>query len=105
MTLPEPKAIDTIPTEQLPALLAQTAALQSAIAARLLQSTGHRPPAADTPEPDRLLTPAEAAAALGVTIQWLHRHSKQLPFARKLGHKTLRFSEAGLRRWQAARRP
>src|SRR5947208_1576431 len=48
---------------------------------------------------DRLLTPPEAAVMLGVTIPWLHRHHRHLPFARKLSRKTLRFSELGLRRW------
>ena len=52
-------------------------------------------------QPDRLLSPSEAAVMLGVTISWLHRHHRQLPFARKLSRKTLRFSELGLRRWLA----
>jgi len=52
-------------------------------------------------QPDRLLSPSEAAVMLGVTIPWLHRHHRQLPFTRKLSRKTLRFSELGLRRWLA----
>jgi hypothetical protein len=63
------------------------------------------PGTAAPPEPDRLLTPADAAAVLGVTVPWLYRRAPTLPFARKLSRKCLRFSEAGLRRGQAARRP
>jgi len=46
---------------------------------------------------DRLLTPDEAAALLGVTVRWLHRHAAQFSFTRKLSRKCLRFHEAGLR--------
>jgi Helix-turn-helix domain len=57
---------------------------------------------------EKLLTPAEAAALLGgdveKQIQWLYRHSKQLPFTRKLSRKCIRFNESGLRRWMAARK-
>jgi predicted DNA-binding transcriptional regulator AlpA len=52
---------------------------------------------------DRLLTPQEAARMLGVTVPWLHRRSRKLPFARKLSHKVIRYSEAGIRRYLAAR--
>ncbi len=90
--------------EIIPPLLAQLAALQSALAARLLTAPQNGHP----PEPvteDRLLTPQEAATLLSVTPRWLYRHAKGLPFTRRLSRKTLRFSETGLRRWQAARRP
>jgi excisionase family DNA binding protein len=55
-------------------------------------------------EPDRLLTPEEAAKLMNVNEAWLYRHAKQLPFAKKLSRKSLRFNEAGLRRWMAARK-
>lgn len=55
-------------------------------------------------ERDPLLTPEEAARLLGVKVQWLYRHAKRLPFTRRLSRKCLRFSEAGLRKWQAAKR-
>jgi predicted DNA-binding transcriptional regulator AlpA len=56
-------------------------------------------------EADRLLTPQEAAALIGQTVNWLYRHSAKLPFARRISRKNLRFSEAGLRRWIAAKKP
>ncbi len=54
-------------------------------------------------EPDRLLTLDQAARRLGVTPAWLRRHSRTLPFARKMGHRTLRFSSAGIDRWISRR--
>ena len=46
------------------------------------------------PEPDRLLTVVEAAARLGVSPGWVHRHWREAlrGCARKLGSRTLRFS-------------
>jgi len=48
---------------------------------------------------DRLLSPEEAAALLGVTVRWIYRHAGQFTFTRKLSRKVLRFHEAGLRRY------
>ena len=48
---------------------------------------------------DRLLKVDEAAALLGVQPRWLYDRARTLPFARRLGERTLRFSEAGMRRW------
>ena len=54
---------------------------------------------------DRVLGATEAAAILGVSPQWLYRHTRTLPFARKLSRKKTVYSEAGMRRWLAMRRP
>ena len=48
---------------------------------------------------DTLLTVSEAAERLGVARSWLYRHATALPFARKLGHRTLRFDARGLEHW------
>jgi predicted DNA-binding transcriptional regulator AlpA len=56
-------------------------------------------------EQDKLLTAEEAAGIAGVKPSWLIRHAQKLPFARKLSHKVVRYSEAGLRKWLATRRP
>ncbi len=50
-----------------------------------------------------LLTVNEAAERLGVSVSWLYRNAKDLPFTRKLGHRTLRFDARALERWAAAR--
>jgi len=60
------------------------------------------PPATDGGV-DRLLLVEVAATRLGVTPAWLYRHAKELPFTRKVGGRTLRFSERGLERWVKTR--
>ena len=56
-------------------------------------------------ETDRLLTPEETATILGQSIRWIYRHAAKLPFTRRISRKNLRFSEAGLRRWLATKKP
>ena len=51
------------------------------------------------PNPERLISPRDAASRLGVTIRWLYRNAKRLPFTRKLTARTLRFHEAGLEKF------
>lgn len=104
----DPARVAGVPLEAVAPLLARLAALQSALAARLLMVVA--PTGGDgrgeVPSPaDRLLTPEEAAPLLGVSVRWLYRHAKRLPFTRRLSRKALRFSEAGLRRWQATKKP
>lgn len=52
---------------------------------------------------DKLLTPDEAAEILGMSVKWLYRNARKLPFTRKLGRKTLRFSHLGIQKYLAAR--
>src|SRR5688572_10339304 len=89
-----PKSAGDVPLDQVPALLVQIASLQVVLLARLVSANGPRsaPPPVG---PDHLLTSDEAAQALGVTPRWLYRHARNLPFARRLSRKVLRFSEAG----------
>ena len=54
---------------------------------------------------ESLMTPEEAANLMGVNRKWLYRHADKLPFTRRISRKNLRFSEAGLRRWLAAKKP
>jgi predicted DNA-binding transcriptional regulator AlpA len=56
-------------------------------------------------ENDRLVTPEQAAEILGQNVQWVYRHASQWSFTRRLSRKSLRFSEAGLRRWLATKKP
>ena len=60
------------------------------VATALSNGAGH------AAEKDALLTPEQAAALIGVDKKWLYRHSKQLPFIRRLSRKKIRFNEAGL---------
>jgi hypothetical protein len=103
--LTDPGRVARVPVHQLPALLTQLASVQTrlaavegAVAARLLD--------AGTPEaqPDRLLTADEAAARLGVTKDWLRRRST-LPFVVKLSEGVVRYSAAGIARYIAQALP
>jgi excisionase family DNA binding protein len=98
----DPSRVAEIPPEAVPGLLAQAAAVQAALAVRLVVPS--RPAPVTPAETDRLLTPAEAATMLGVAVPWLYRHANRLPFTRRLSRRTLRFSEAGVKRWLSTRR-
>lgn len=90
---------DLGPTE-IPALLSQVAALQSALAARLLSVQDHRQ---SGPSEDRLLTVEEAASRLGTSEDWLYRHAPKLPFTVRLAPRQLRFSSQGIERYLRTR--
>jgi len=82
------------PREGLPALLGELARLQGLVLARLLGPV-------ETPQPeaqDRLLTAEEAAPLTGLTARQLLTR-RRLPFRRRVGHRTIRFSERALRAW------
>lgn len=59
---------------------------------------------ADVNVEDRLLEINEAAKLLSVGEDWLYRHAKRLPFAKKLGPKMLRFSAIGIQRYLATKK-
>jgi hypothetical protein len=52
---------------------------------------------------DLLFGKEEAARRLGMTTQQLVRRHKDLPFVRKLGHRTIRYSAAGIERYLRSR--
>ena len=84
-------SIATTPNEisldQLPVLVADLARAQAAllIAASHRSASVHRD--LDRPADDRMLGAGEAAAMLGVSVRWLYRHAKQLPFTRPIAPK------------------
>jgi len=90
----DPTLARELPSTAIAALLAKCAALQSALAAALLDSRQTPQNAADGE--DRLLTVDEAAAKLSVTREWLYRRGKRLGLAVKLSDGTLRFSSVAL---------
>jgi len=94
-----------IPTNQIPAVLSALAALQGALAARLIVS----PEVATNSSPtdndrDTLMTVAETAARLRRSPKWVYRRVKTLPFARCLGPRSWVFSQRGLEKWLARQR-
>jgi predicted DNA-binding transcriptional regulator AlpA len=84
------KLAEETPAAELPHLLGQLREAEATAMARLCTA-----PPATTSAAERLLTVEEAAARLGASTDWLYRHWRQLPFARKLPYG-LRFSESGL---------
>ena len=99
------QAVADVPAEQMPALLGDLERVRAGLWARLVTpSVNGKLETVPASDKDKLLTPEEAAELLGVKVSWLYRHAPRLPFARKLSRKALRFSEAGLRRWQATKR-
>lgn len=97
--LADPSRADALPRSALPDALADVERLRAVLWSRLTR------PDANTSRPvsdiekaskDKLLTVDEAAERLGVTARWLYRKADSLPFTRKLGARTLRFSERGL---------
>jgi len=99
--LADPDRLADLLPEQATAALIELAAIQTALAARLHSNPPRSIPTGGKQPEDRLLTPAQAAERLGVTLRWLYRRADKLPFARRLSRKTLRFSEAGLRQYMA----
>jgi predicted DNA-binding transcriptional regulator AlpA len=51
-----------------------------------------------------LIDAAAAAKLLGTKIRWLYDRADDLPFTRRIGPRTLRFDEAGIRRWLETRK-
>ncbi len=94
----DPVARETSAVERLRALLH---AATDAFADVLLERDTT---ARQTSEPERLLTAADVAQRTGLSLDYVYRHGKRWPFARKIG-RAMRFSEAGLERWLANRRP
>jgi predicted DNA-binding transcriptional regulator AlpA len=102
--LADPSRAAQVPREEAVALLTQLSTLQVALLTAASRPLDVATRERERPEPDRMLDVREAAEMLGVTPRWLYRHAGSLPFMRKLGPKTLRFSRAGLLRHLGTKR-
>jgi hypothetical protein len=100
--LPDPSAIAALPAEALPALLVQLAALQGAVAARLLEDGQRQATAASAP--DTMISLEDGASRIGQTPDWLKRHARKLPFVKRISRKRWLVSETALNRWVASRK-
>jgi predicted DNA-binding transcriptional regulator AlpA len=87
----------TAPAEELPRLLGQLREVEATAMARL---TAPVPP----PQPDELLDVRAAAARLGLSEDYLYRHHRTLPFARRVGRRVL-FSSSGIAEFIAQKKP
>jgi predicted DNA-binding transcriptional regulator AlpA len=97
------QGIDALEPEELPALLAQVAALLGTLSAQLLtipRPVRREPQSAE----DQLLTVTEAAQRLHTSPDWLYRHASKLPFTVRLTPKQLRFSSQEIERYLQRRR-
>lgn len=77
------RAARELPAEQLPDLIGELERAKATAWARLLA------PTAVPVEHDQLLGVAEAASRLGVSEDYLYRHHREYPFARRQGRKVL----------------
>jgi hypothetical protein len=94
----EPTRVAELPVEAIPALLAQLAGVQTALAAHLA-SCGARSTLANDGKPDQLLTIEQASDRLKISKDWLYRHASKLPFTVRPSPRQLRFSEGGIERY------
>ncbi len=100
--LADPGRVNEVPAEAVPPLMAQCAAVQSALAARI--DAPQQAVLNPVSESDQWLTVEEASALMKVSKKWLYNRAAKLPFAHRLSPRKLRFSEAGLRRWMQSRK-
>jgi predicted DNA-binding transcriptional regulator AlpA len=105
----DPACVIGAPAEVLAALATKLVAAHHAVAseqARRLIARDDTAPGLNREEgQDRLLTAEEAAPLLGLTVEQLKRRASEYRFTKKLGHRTVRFSEIGLRHWIERRPP
>jgi hypothetical protein len=70
-----PAVVSELPIEQVAMLALQLAAIQSALASRLLAE-----PPRNGQEHDQLLTVEETSKRLKKSVSWLHHHASEFPF-------------------------
>jgi excisionase family DNA binding protein len=85
----------SLPREELPRLLGDLAEISATASARLSSAVVES-------RPDELLDVEETARRMGVSKDYLYRHQRKFPFARRIGRKLL-FSSSGLDKFIARR--
>ena len=98
-----PRDIDpaAIALADIPAALTQLAAVQTALAARLMAAPA---PAPQTDDGDTMLTTEEAAALLRRSPRWIYRNAHKLSFVKRLSARSMLHSKKGVERYLASRR-
>lgn len=81
--------VSKLTPDDLPTLLGELEQVRASVLLRLTA------PPAPAQSPDSLLSVSEAAPHLGMSQDYLYRHSEQFPFTRRMG-RTLRFSTLGI---------
>jgi excisionase family DNA binding protein len=85
----------SLPREELPRLLGDLAEISATASARLSSAVVES-------RPDQLLDVEETARRIGISKDYLYRHQRKFPFARRIGRKLL-FSSSGLDKFLARR--
>jgi excisionase family DNA binding protein len=85
-----------LPALELPRLLGELAEIQATAMARLATP-------ATVSRPDELLTVEQASERLGMSANYLYRHTENLPFVRRLG-RSVRFSSSGIDQYIQSRK-
>ncbi len=99
------KIVEECPPDALPDLLGVLARAQAVATLRLFENgQTAKQPAPDIRPSGKLIDANAAAKLLGTKVRWLYDRADELPFTRRLGPRTLRFDEAGIRRWLETRR-
>jgi excisionase family DNA binding protein len=78
----------TLPNGELPGFIGALAEITALAQARLFTPS-------TSPERDELLTVKQCAERMQVSVDWLYRAHRRLPFTRRIGN-ALRFSANGL---------
>lgn len=91
---------ETVPANKIPIALAQLAAVQTTLTARLLIV----PIEHQECEEVNWLSVDQAAGKLGRSPRWFYRNAKRLPFVKRLSRKVLLVSEQGMIRWIAVQK-
>jgi predicted DNA-binding transcriptional regulator AlpA len=106
--LADPASATNVPVQAIPALLTEVAAqeanlatVRSILAARLAVSADGT--MRTTPQSDDLIDAPEAARRISMSVGWLYKNAKRLPFSRRIGPRTVRFSADGIRHYLALR--
>jgi hypothetical protein len=90
--LANPALLTDVPAGELPALVLRLAAIQSAVAARLVQEVKN----SSMPEPP--LTAQEAARRLNVGVDWVREHGAAKGIEIRLSAGTVRYDPDGVER-------
>ena len=89
--------IGELAPEQIPAVLGELEELKAAAWAQLLAPNG-RSPFGIQEAADELVNAREAARRLGLSVDYLYRFSRRLPFVVRIGRR-VRFSSRGIERY------
>jgi predicted DNA-binding transcriptional regulator AlpA len=95
----DPASVAVLAPEALPGLLRALRTLEAVVLDRILTPAPAHAALVDGLPPvegDRLLTVAQAAERLGMSRHAIYRRAGRWAFTRKIGRRTLRFSECGL---------